>query len=137
MTTTTTMAMIWIPKKMVRRLNSSRLLALTVTNPGCASIAYDDSEEELMELDDFKPLSKGKQKAYDLRYTSLSQTNVEERMNDDVEYVCSVLSVDVIISFLFILFLNLIYKWYLGRLCQLAVATPFLEQGAPCREVYG
>lgn len=53
--------------------------------------------------DDFKVVPKGKRKAYEVDYESLSQSAVERLIKEDVDYICSVCGVDVSRILLFIL----------------------------------
>lgn len=45
--------------------------------------------------DDFKLAPKGKRKAYEVEYESLSQEAVEKLIKDDVEHICGIFGVDV------------------------------------------
>ena len=45
--------------------------------------------------DDFKVAPKTMRKAYEIDYRSLSQTEVEKQMREDVEYICNILGVEV------------------------------------------
>lgn len=48
-----------------------------------------------MDTYDFKVVSKGKHKAYELDYKSLSQADVEALMQQDVDHICGIFGVDV------------------------------------------
>lgn len=45
--------------------------------------------------DDFKVASKGKRKPYDVDYQSLSQSDVEKLMQQDIEHIHGIFGVDV------------------------------------------
>ncbi|KAF8644818.1 hypothetical protein AX16_008275 [Volvariella volvacea WC 439] len=54
---------------------------------------YSESEDD-MDVDDFKVAPKGKRKAYEIDYTSLSQEEVEQLMAKDIDHICGILGVD-------------------------------------------
>ena len=60
-------------------------------------LVTDDSDDDGMEMDneDYKVVSKGKLKSYEVEYESLSQSAVERLMQRDVDHICGILGVDV------------------------------------------
>ncbi len=60
--------------------------------------AYTVSDDEMdmdADGDDFKVAPKTMRKAYEIDYRSLSQTEVEKQMREDVDYICNILGVEV------------------------------------------
>ncbi|KAJ7050024.1 hypothetical protein C8F01DRAFT_1060712 [Mycena amicta] len=53
-----------------------------------------DGDDDGMDMDDFKVAPKSARKAYELEYTSLSQSAVEKLMEQDVEHIRGILGVD-------------------------------------------
>lgn len=47
-----------------------------------------------MELDAFNVSSKGKQKGYEVDYTTLSQRDVEALMREDIEHISGIFGVE-------------------------------------------
>lgn len=45
--------------------------------------------------DDFRINTGPKRKSYEVDYTSLSQSSVEESLKEDVDHICGILGVDV------------------------------------------
>ncbi|KAJ3809877.1 hypothetical protein F5876DRAFT_42974 [Lentinula aff. lateritia] len=58
----------------------------------------DDQDEDDMEMDDYNDdfrINPGpKRKSYEVDYTSLSQSSVEESLKEDVDHICGILGVD-------------------------------------------
>lgn len=48
-----------------------------------------------MEIDVFNVSSKGKQKCYEVDYTTLAQQDVEHIMREDVDHICGIFGVEV------------------------------------------
>lgn len=48
-----------------------------------------------MEIDVFNDSSKGKQKSYEVDYTTLSQQDVEDIMREDVDHISGIFGVEV------------------------------------------
>lgn len=57
----------------------------------------EESEDDMMDAfgEDFKVVPKGKHKAYEVEYDSLSQAAVEKLMKQDVDHICGIFGVDV------------------------------------------
>jgi ariadne-1 len=62
------------------------------------------SSEEGMDLDTFNVSSKGKQKCYEVDYSTLAQRDVERQMCDDIDHISGIFGVDVSLRHRFILF---------------------------------
>lgn len=47
------------------------------------------------DADDFKVAPKTKRKSYEIDYRSLTQSEVEKQMQEEVDYICNILGVEV------------------------------------------
>lgn len=95
---------------------------------------YDDEEmldgtqeeesEDDMDMDafgeDFKVVPKGKHKAYEVEYESLSQAAVEKLMKQDVDHICGIFGVDVSTANLLLRYI----KWNKERLIEKYMDNP-------------
>ncbi|EDR12004.1 uncharacterized protein LACBIDRAFT_246915 [Laccaria bicolor S238N-H82] len=91
---------------------------------------YDDEEmldgtqEDDMDMDafgeDFKVVPKGKHKAYEVEYDSLSQAAVEKLMKQDVDHICGIFGVDVSTANLLLRYI----KWNKERLIEKYMDNP-------------
>ena len=92
---------------MTMRRCSTALKKVRGVSPPCPAFndlnrASSEESEDDMDMDafgeDFKVVPKGKHKAYEVEYDSLSQAAVEKLMKQDVEHICGIFGVDVGIS---------------------------------------
>lgn len=96
------------PKMKVSPPDLSFLSSKALTS---ASLLVTDDSDDGMEMDneDYKVVSKGKLKSYEVEYESLSQVAVERLMQRDVDYICGILGVDV--SFVSLIFFCTTNEW--------------------------